>query len=243
MNKGRIFKVIFLPVFAGLLATAGVYYYLQHGQPATGRVETVSVVVAARPVPAKTVLAKDMLTTKDYPKALVGRNEVTSLADAVGKATTVPLAQDEVLLRTKLATEDAKIGLAYHIPAGMRALTIAANEQLAVGGFPEPGDLLDIAATFTGPAGMTASRLILEGIPILAVGQSMETTPNGQARVVPSLTVAVTPQQALVIATAEKKAALRYLLRPANKDERGVGSIQVDEAAVLGTTAAAVPGK
>ncbi len=234
MSKGRLFKVLFLPIFAGLLATVGVYVYLQKAQPAQAKAETVPVVVAAKPVPAKTVLTADMLTTKNFPKSLVGRNEITSVSGAVGKATTVPLAQDEAVLVTKLATKDAKVGLAYHIPSGMRAITVSAGEQQAVAGFPEPGDLIDIVSIFN-VNGMAQSRIILEGLPILAVAQSMETTPNGEARVVPTVTLAVTPQQALMITTAEQKSALRYLLRPANKDEKNAGNLQLDETAVFGT--------
>lgn len=236
MNKGRIFKVLFLPVFVGLIATVGVYVFLQQAQPAQAQMETVPVVVAAKPVPAKTVLTAEMLTTKAFPKSLVGRNEITSVPAAVGKATTVPLAQDEAVLTTKLATKEAKVGLAYHIPAGMRALTVSAGEQQAVGGFPEPGDLIDIVAVFN-VNGLAQSRLILEGLPILAVAQSMEATPNGEARVVPTLTLAVSPQQALMITTAEQKSMLRYLLRPVNQDERNAGTVQVDEIAVFGVQA------
>ncbi|MGE5589959.1 MAG: Flp pilus assembly protein CpaB [Bacillota bacterium] len=237
MSKGRIFKVLFLPIFAGLLATVGAYLYLQKTQPVQTRVETVPVVIAAKPVPAKTILTADMLTTKNYPKSLVGRNEVTAVANAVGKATTVPLAQDEVVLITKLATEDAKVGLAYHIPSGMRAITVSAGELQAVAGFPEPGDLLDVVSLFN-LNGIAQSRIILEGLPILAVAQSMETTPNGEARVVPTITLAVTPQQALTITTAEQKSVLRYLLRPANKDEKNAGNLQVDEVSVFGAPVA-----
>lgn len=224
MSRGRVFKLFFIPVVVGLVITALVYGYLSRIEASANKVELVEVVVAVKAVPAKTVLAKEMLATKPFPREYLGRYEVTELQEAVGKVTTVPLAEGEMVLRTKLATKEAKVGLSYHIPQGKRAATVKVTEFSGVAGFPEPGDQVDILVTLPPEvAGVQKSLLILEELPVLAKVQRTEAQPGGAAgdlQGYTSLTVAVTPEEALQLALAEQAGQIKVLLRPAVSEGR-----------------------
>lgn len=233
MNKGRVFKLVFLPLAVGLLVTVGLYLYLQRVQPAAAQaVATVPVVVVKEAIPAKTKLTKEMLTTRPLPADFVSPQEITDVAQAIDKVTTVPLAQGETVWKTKLALPENKTGLAFHIPKGKRALTIKVNEVIGVAGFPEPGDSVDILATFDQrQVGIDKTRLILENVPVLAVSRRTESSAakaksdktsanpvserDGRGS---TLTLAVTPAEAARITIAEERGVLRLMLRPAQGD-------------------------
>lgn len=233
MDKGKVLKLFFIPVLVGLVVTALVYGYLSRIEAGARKVELVEVVVAVRALPVKTLLTKDMLATKPFPKEYLGRYEVTQLQEAIGKVTTVPLAEGEMVMQTKLATKEAKVGLSYHIPQGKRAVAVKVTEFSGVAGFPEPGDRVDILVTLPPEVvGVQKTRLILEELPVLAKVQRTEVQPGGtpgDLQAYTSLTVAVTPEEALQLALAEQTGQIKMLLRPAVSDgKRGKLEVTTD---------------
>ena len=230
MSKGRTFKLLFLPVLVGLIVTIAASYYLKRLEPAKAPVEMAEVVVAAKAVPAKTTLTKELLAAKQMPKQYIGTLEIVKLEEALGKITTVPLAQGELVLKSKLALKDSKVGLAYHVPQGTRALTIKVNEISGAAGFPEPGDNVDILITLSKElVGIDKTRILAEKIPVLAVAQETEARSAGVKRDIKSyssLTLAVTPEEALRITLGEERGSLRVLLRPVQATEKS-GELEI----------------
>ncbi|HEX6988795.1 MAG TPA: Flp pilus assembly protein CpaB [Bacillota bacterium] len=222
MNRRNIFRYFLLPTLVGLLATSAVYLYI--APTATRMVEAedmLDVVFAAQTVPAKTQLTSEMLEVRSVPVQYVPRGALQALADAVGRVTTVPLAEGEILLSGKLTGEETKTGLAYHVPPGHRAISIPVNEISGVGGFLQPGDRVDVIVSFTDPADETEKRgisvLEMQNLLLLAVGPSMEVPPGGAGD--PStythVTLAVLPDQAVKLTTLDRFTTVRLVLRPA----------------------------
>jgi len=152
--------------------------------------------------------------------------------DAAGKTTTVPLAEGEMILESNLASDGHGSAMAYWIPAGTRAVTVAVNEIIGVAGFIQPGDHVDVLATFPRQlAGVDKTRLVLEDIPVLAVARQTEADADKDKfkdfKSFTSVTLAVTPQQGLTLALAEERGSLRLMLRPAAKEGR-VGELEVN---------------
>ncbi|MCL5046329.1 MAG: Flp pilus assembly protein CpaB [Actinobacteria bacterium] len=230
MSKGRVFKLLFLPILVGLIVTTVASYYLKRLEPVKAPVEMAEVVVAAKAVPAKSTLTRELLVTRQVPKQYIGTAEIVQLDEALGKITTVPLAQGEQVLKTKLALKDSKVGLAYHVPKGTRAMTIKVNEINGVGGFPEPGDNVDILVTLSKElVGIDKTRILAENIPVLAVAQDTEARASGAKREIKSyssLTLAVTPEEALKITLGEERGSLRVLLRPVQASEKS-GDLEI----------------
>ncbi|ADU51323.1 Flp pilus assembly protein CpaB [Thermaerobacter marianensis DSM 12885] len=221
MSRGRIVRYLLLPVLVGLAVTVLVAFYIRvpAGQAESG--PRVPVVVATRPVPAQTRLEADMLAVRQVPADLVGRGAIGRLEDAVGKVTKVPLAEGEFVLASKLARGDGTDGLAYRLPEGTRALTVAADPVIAVGGFVQPGDRVDVFIGLPGGQPGVAQpevRLLVENVLVLAVQQqtAAEGQPAGEG--LTHLTLAVSPAHAAAIVLAEQEGRLRLALRPAGDD-------------------------
>ncbi len=228
MNKRRFVRTILLPLLAGLAATLVVYTLTAQEKRAVVGVMT-QVVVAAKPIPAKTVISPDMIAVQAIPEQYVTGAAIRRKEEAVGKTTTVPLAEGEIILESNLAQDRRGSAMAFWIPAGTRAVTVAVNEIIGVAGFIQPGDRVDVMVTFPRQlAGIDKTRLILEDIPVLAVTRQTEADGDKfkDFKSFTSVTLAVTPQQGLVLALAEERGSLRLMLRPAGEGGR-VGELEV----------------
>src|SRR5690606_14665387 len=185
VSKRNIFRYFLLPTLVGLIATTVVYLYIA---PTATRVveaeDMLDVVFVAQTVPAKTQITSEMLRVRAMPAQFVPRGAVTSPADAVGRVTTVPLAEGEILLSSKITGEETKSGLAYRVPPGYRPISIPVNEISGVGGCLQAGDRVDIIVSFTDPADETERRgvsiLEMQNLLLLAVGPRTE-VPAGDA--------------------------------------------------------------
>jgi len=216
-----------LPLFLGLLVTWLANLYLTQAARPAASVELTPVLVATRMIPARTTLTSDMLSQKKVPRELVSSQTLTRFDEAVGRLTVVPLAEGEILLKSKLAGTDEKTALAYHIPEGRRAITIAINDVIGVGGYLEAGDHVDVLATFPkNIAGEEKTVLLLEDIPVLALAKDKNTTTKEVKGPSSTITLAVTPEEAGLLTFAEERGSLRLLLRPVRNDGRW-GEMQV----------------
>lgn len=227
MTKRHVFRLILLPAAIGLAVTALVYRYVDSSPRPAAQQTLVNVVVAKGSIPARTALTREMLSTRPVPDGFLGKGELTSFDEVVGQVTVVPLADGESVLKTNLVSGHKDTGLAYRIPPGRRAISIKVTEVSGVGGFPEPGDQVDVLATFgKDMGGIDKTRLVLENVPVLASGPRPD--PRGSMKDVKpatSLTLAVTPEEALRLTLAEERGSLRVLLRPPTP-EKASGEIE-----------------
>ncbi len=122
------------------------------------------------------------------------------------------------------------------IPAGKRAISIPVKEQTSVGGLVLPGDIVDVIAIFTeSSTGLDKARTLLQNVEVLAVAQEAQQpippavdagqgvagqtdlgqTPSDvkQQPNAGTITVAVTPDQAQLLALTAEKAKLWLTLR------------------------------
>ena len=197
------------------LVTAGAaYYYLSTATatvpPAAGPMT--EVVVALRDIPADTRITQDMVETRVLPAGYAHPAAARATAEVVGKVTTAAIMREEQVLPARLAGEGLpRKRLAYSVPEGWRAMTIPVNEITGVGGYPTVGDRVDVLVT-AGDNPVT-SKIVLQNVEILATGDIIATQDDGQQRVVASFTLSVTPEQAQILALADKTAHIRLLLR------------------------------
>lgn len=202
--------------------------------PPPPKIETKPVIVAKKRIPLKTRLEPQLLneyfeikqiTASDaerYPDA------IKDLASLTNRYTSVPILPGDIMTQQRLLNEDVIPSLAYAIPPGKRAISIAVSKVSGVGGFIQQGDYVDVIATFKPKRGDAISKIVLQDILVLAVGNmyqfdgSLATTPPAiSANKVDLVTLAVTPEEAEQLMLLESSVSFRLVLKnPKDKDAK-----------------------
>lgn len=133
-----------------------------------------SVVAAARDIARGTVLTQDALLTVTIPSRFVPPGALRDPSRAVGRTLTTDLAQGEAVTQLRLSDGDAG-RIASLVPAGMRAVQLPVAATAGV----EPGDLVDVIATFGG--GGAHTEVTAEGLEVLAIERGASSSLGGGA--------------------------------------------------------------
>jgi len=173
---------------------------------------TVQVVVARHPlVQGRTITAAD-LTMKELPLRAVSDHALRMPEQIVGRVPAEAIERDEPVREERLASPDAGRGLNAIIPKGMRALSVDISDGSAVSGFLEPGNYVDVLVTLDPASSRDATETVtlLQAVTVLAVDTRLGGPRTGTAEGRPSVTVAVSPEQAerLTHAVAEGEVTL-----------------------------------
>ena len=133
----------------------------------------------------------------DWPGNAVPAGYARVIADVVGRGLMDNVQLNEPLLETKLASRGGGGGLPIVIPEGMRAYTIRVDEAIGVAGFIDQGTRVDVIVSMNPPNDSRndlVTRIVLQNVEVLARGQNIQKDENGQPLVVPTVTLAVTPE-------------------------------------------------
>ena len=182
-----------------------------------GGTDTSKIVTAAQDIPANTLITQEMLETNDVPTDAVLPGAITKLSDVVGKALKSDIFVGEQIISAKIIVpgETSNGALSYAIEPGMRAITIGVDATAGVAGMLRPGDRIDLMGEYD-VAGTVYTDLVAEYLNILAVdGVLSETgkTADGSSVAYSTITLEVTPQQAMEISMAAYSGTLRAVLR------------------------------
>ncbi len=184
---------------------------------------TVAVVVAKRDLQMGTRLQPEMLETIQWPKSAPIPDPVTELKQAVDRVIYMPVLRGEPILLSKLAPVGEKGGLSSVLTEGQRAVTVKVNEIMGVAGFALPGNYVDVMVNVPDGPNQSVSKILMERIQVLAVAQDVASSEN-KPRVVNSVTLQVTPQQAEQIDLARSVGTLSLVLR-SQSDTTSVSTI------------------
>ena len=210
-----------LAIIFGLLTVYFLHGFLVSVEQKTLEGTREEIVVAVCDLAPQTLLTGEMLTMKKVPADYRHTQAIQKIDDAVGCISLTSLVKDEPLLTSKLATPgEVKNGLAYLVPVGKRAISIAVNEVSGLAGLLQPGDRVDVAAIMSFPDGRggeeVSALIVVQNIPILAVGKQMDEkgkkigSESGEQK---TITLAVTIKEAQALLLAGQKGSLRLLLR------------------------------
>jgi len=182
-----------------------------------GGTDTSKIVTAAQDIPANTLITQDMLETKDVPTDAILPGAISKISDVVGKALKSDIFVGEQIISAKIIVpgETSNGALSYAIEPGMRAITIGVDATAGVAGMLRPGDHIDLMGEYD-VAGTVYTDLVAEYLNILAVdGVLSETgkTADGSSVAYSTITLEVTPQQAMEISMAAYSGTLRAVLR------------------------------
>ena len=228
-RMGLAFAV--LTVLIGLALAGAVVVFLSQTQ------RTVTVVRAVRDIPAFTQLTAADVRAVSVPAAAVPEGALRSVEDAIGRFALGPIAQEQTLMRGNVADVEAdrsllKSKLTQIGNKGTRAFAVPVAAQDLFGGEQglKPGDRVDVIAVVKLDTGQNRAvefaDTILQNVPVLAVlgGGGGVSGGDQQGAVV----LAVSHEQAQMLAFAQAKGTLRLALVPYASEDQPTQAITTD---------------
>jgi pilus assembly protein CpaB len=215
MNTNRLLIGLVIALVIAFLLSSFVY---KQFQKASVVVPTSSqpLVVAAVPLPLGTRLDAANTRIIQWPANQKVAGMFGRVEDVTNRAIVTSLAENEPVLESKLAPKESGAGLSATIPEGMRAVSVAVNDVVAVAGFVIPGTMVDVLITGRGmgkEAQGDITRTILENVRVLAAGQRVETDRDGKPQTVAVITLLVTPDDATKLVMGSLDGKLQLALR------------------------------
>lgn len=191
-------------------------------------------VVAARPLPAGQRLKAEDLSTAPTPGPSTARNAFASTTSLIGRTVIVQLEKGQVIREDDLAARGSGAAIASQLPPGFRAITITLRDA-----GPEvvlfPGALVDVLATVEAPnrngGRESVTRTLVEGVRVVAVndeavgGRIADAAERRNTPRRPTVTVAVTPEQAAQVELAGSRGSIGVTLRSSEEPVGGSGSV------------------
>jgi len=245
MKQNRMLIGLAVAILVALFFSTYVYKQFQQAT-SVKPVETGHIVVAAAPMQLGTRIDARNLRLIPWPSNAPVAGTFTRIEDCANRALITPVAANELILESKLASVESGAGLPATIPEGMRAISVAVNEVVGVAGFVIPGTIVDVLVTGRssngGQNGGNVTRTILENVRVLAAGQKIEQDREGKPQTVPVITLLVSPEDAAKLAMASTQGKIQLALRN-TIDSKKVSPPAVMEAALFTGTAPAPPPK
>jgi pilus assembly protein CpaB len=184
-------------------------------------VEMSSVLVATSVIQTGDLIDHSSLKSAPWPADAVPADALRSFDDlketVYARSLIVP---GEPLMRAKLDDTGAILTLAASIAPGMRAVSVVVGSDTGVAGFVLPGDRVDVnefipredsgsssAREGERVSGDVIARSVLKNVNVLAIDQSFEAGLEG-ARPSSTVTLEVTPDDALALSAASQRGAL-----------------------------------
>ncbi|HEV2444327.1 MAG TPA: Flp pilus assembly protein CpaB [Candidatus Sulfopaludibacter sp.] len=211
MKQNNLAKLLGIALVVAIIAT-GVFYGLFVNKLSSSTGSGKMVVVAAKPIPAGTVLAETDVQSIPWPVDGTPAGAFDNAQQLAGRTVLVPLAQGEPVLAARLASTD-KGGGGSGVPAGMRAVSVHVTDSSGVLAQLGPGQKVDVQVLVTRKStnGEPELRTVLEGISVLSVNPQPEATSQGSN--LPAVTLLTNPADADVLALADSGARVRLALR------------------------------
>lgn len=208
-------------------------------------------VVAARPLPVGTRLKAEDLQMATSPGPSTARTAFSSSTSIIGRTLIMNLEKGQVVREEDLADRGSGAAIASQLPAGFRAITVTLRDA-----GPEvvlyPGALVDVLATVEIPGRSggreSVTRTLVEGVRVVAVNDEAvggRTAEAGDRRTTPrrpTVTIAVTPEQAAQVELAGSRGQIGVTLRSSDDQAATAGQVAIATTqSILGITAEPAP--
>lgn len=234
-SGGRLKALMFLMVsmFAALLAAVVIFAVIRNFQhqlrEARKPPELKEIIVAKRTLWPGMTISPEYLDKKQYPPRFIPDEAIQVGESAIGRVPLERILVGEFIRNERLASRDAGSGLNAIVPQGMRAISLDISGGSAVSGFLNPGNYVDILVTITDGEKILNTVVLLEAVTVLAVNDRLGNAERlskaeqkkkkqkgggaSRSRSKPSITIAVTPDQAEKVIYAEEQGRVTLTLR------------------------------
>ena len=215
-----------IPLLVGLLLALGtgvlLLNYLGSLRAQATTVEMRKVWVASRDIPARMQMTDAFIAEAMRPAAEVDQDAIGDRSKILGKYSLITIPAGSIVTASKVG--DGSGALPTRLPPGMRAVSISIDRVKGVAGLIQPGDRVDVIAVPPRVGSeIPRASAILRGVLVLAMGNSVETTsatPSPDNQNLTTVTLALTPKQVDLLATADLNTTLRLALRPPKESIR-----------------------
>jgi pilus assembly protein CpaB len=210
--------VVIIGILAVAIAAAAAYFLYDYLRMQEKRVSeavaTEEIVVADKEIRIGGTIEGGQVKTAGWPKANLPQGSIRTKEEVVGRIALQTIVPGDAVTESKLIPKEGPAGvMTYKIPEGHRAMTVAVDQVAGVAGFINPGVMVDVVLTTTPPGKTeTLSKIVLQNVPILAIGQIVEQK-GGEPVVVPTVTMDVSPEDAEKLAVAGSQGRLQLVLR------------------------------
>jgi pilus assembly protein CpaB len=226
-------------------ATFGAYRLLA-ANSANARVETVPVVVATADIPEGGAIDRVMLTTAMWPKPTVPTGAFSNIDSVQGRVARINIFIGEVIVPGRLAPAGTGPGLELKIPPGQRAMSVRINDVAGIAGLIQPNSRVDVLVNISEPTtGKQVAKLFMENMRVLAIGTELQRDASGKPISAPTVTLAVTPEEAERLAVAMNQGSIAMVLRgygdPDSVKTKGASSSDVLSQLQIGKAVAPAP--
>ncbi|MCX7614977.1 MAG: Flp pilus assembly protein CpaB [Clostridiales bacterium] len=212
-------KIYLIALLFAVLTGVAVFNYAEYLQ-ASSRREMESAVVAINRIPENTLITEDMVELRKLPVESINPLATNKLPLVLGKISNSAIEANEQVLTSRLIKKGAdEGGLAYKIPDGKRAITMAVDDISGVAGNIKKSNHIDVIASIMmdqvkkdGTIEKVAKTiLLLQNIEVLSInGANSDTSKLGYS----NITLAVTPEEAAKLFYAETSGKVTAVLRP-----------------------------
>jgi pilus assembly protein CpaB len=215
MAERRYTTILLAAVLTALVATFGVYRYLQEAKAAT-QVAMQPVVVAARDVTEGEKLERLSLSLVQWPAGTAPESAFANIDSAVGRIVRIPVFKGEAIVPGRLAPPGTGPGLEVKISPGMRAMAVKINDVAGLSGLIQPNNRVDVLVTLKENQQQNTkeeAKLFMSNMRVLSVGTQVERGDDGKPIQATTATLEVTPPQAEQLAVAMNQGTIQLVLR------------------------------
>jgi pilus assembly protein CpaB len=197
---------------AGLGTALIIARYLE--RTGTGPSPVTKIVVAVTDLPLAAKIGPQDVRLEDWPKDHLPPGVATDPKEVIGRILISRVLAGQPVLPPMLAAKNAGNGLAALIPPNMRAIAVRVDDVVGVAGFIHPDDRVDVLVTLrpNRPGAETTSKVFMQNVKVLAVGQEVETADRARLHATPAtvatLLVSPTDAERLTLAAAEGRLIL-----------------------------------
>jgi pilus assembly protein CpaB len=207
--------LLFALITGGAAAWLALGYLRDQSTPLSRGPVAGKAVVATKDLPVGALVTERDIRMIDWPGEAVPPGLLGSMEEVIGRGVVSTIRTNEPFLESKLAPKGAGGGLTNLIAEGMRALAIRVDDVVGVSGFVIPGTRVDVLLTMAKSPGSneTMTRILMQNVPTIAAGQTIQRDAEGKPISVPVITVLVTPEQAETLVLAGKEGRIQMALR------------------------------
>ena len=217
-KQHRTLIVMLVAVGTAAIGSYGIYRAVLQMPVREVEVASMQVVVAAQPLAMGTRLHENHLRLVAWPSRNPVAGSFADVKELVDRGVISPIAENEPITMSKVASLEAGAGLPPVIPEGMRAISVRVNEVVGVAGFVVPGTLVDVLVTArsgNGSQDSAMTRTVVSKVTVLTAGTKYDQEKSKAGEPIPTsvVTLAVLPEDGERVALAQNEGKITLALR------------------------------
>jgi len=221
MSRLKTILPILLAVCVALGGALWTYRWVNHQiAPSAKEVEmsqAVPIAVALVDLPWGTLLTSKHIKQVPFLEESLPPGHFRDLAELEGRVVIFPVTADEPIIESRLAPTSVETGgVSAVVSPGKRAVAVKGDKVIGLSGLIRPGNRVDVLVTLEDPRKKSeVTKLVLQGVPVLATGEELSENGEGDASPVDVYTLEVTPEDAEKLSLAATQGKLQFALRNA----------------------------